>query len=185
MWPGPNGRNMWCRRIKFENWGFVLPRRSEKINETSWLLELTIHNVDRQACQRNPKKCWTGVMFEGLRTLIPLSNNLTLLLRLTSSSPGSGLQKNFLRTFFSKFELKLKLKLRSYQVFVTGPQKFPCKKGKFHIKLEKWNKCTLKSPENTGSDVIRQTARHKKQTNTFASPRGQHLVPAPIHPDKW
>ena len=47
---------------------------------------------------------------------------------------------------------------------------------------KKRNECPLKSPEKKGSEVIRQTARHKKQTNTFASPRGQHLVPAPIHP---
>ena len=72
------------------------------------LRRFPLHNVDRQARPRNPKKkCWTGVMFEGLGTLIPFSNNLTLLLRLTSSSPGSGLQKNFFRTFFLKFDKSL------------------------------------------------------------------------------
>ena len=121
-------------------------------------------------------------MFEGLRTVIPLSNNLTLLLRLTSSSPGSDLQKSSWEHFFQSL-VNAKITLIP-TVILTGPQRFLCQKGKFHIKTKKLNECTLKSPDKTGSDIIRQTPRHKKQTYTFDSPRGQHLVPAPIHPDR-
>ena len=86
----------------------------------------------------------------------------------------------FLRTFFL---INAKITLVS-SVFSTGPHRFLCQKGKFHIKSKKSNECTLKFPEKTGSDIIRQTPRHKKTNNTFDPPRGQHLVPAPIHPDR-
>ena len=72
----------------------------------------------------------------GLRTVIPLSNNLTLLLGLTLSSPGSGLQKTSWEHFCqSLINAKIALIL---SVFLTGPQRFLCQKGKFHIKSKKW-----------------------------------------------
>ena len=72
----------------------------------------------------------------GLRTVIPLSNNLTLLLGLTLSSPGSGLQETSWEHFCqSLINAKIALIL---SVFLTGPQRFLFQKGKFHIKSKKW-----------------------------------------------